>query len=826
MDKSILNDLNDSQRAAVEYCDGPSLVIAGAGSGKTRVLTYKIAYLIQLGVKPWQILALTFTNKAAAEMKQRIYSLVGDTGERYVYMGTFHSIFARLLRKEAQTVGYQPNFTIYDEADSRALIKSIVKDMALDDKVYKPASIHGQISKCKNRLILPEQYARDTELLQHDRQTQQGELYKIYLAYQQRLRKANAMDFDDLLVVTFLLFRDHDDIRRRYADHFKYVLVDEFQDTNSVQQQIMLQLTKEQRRVCAVGDDYQSIYAFRGARIDNILDFQKNYPEAMLFKLERNYRSTPQIVQAANSLMKHNQYQIDKNVYSENTDGDKVVFRELYSDREEAAVVCKTIAEIRSKDHCGYSDFAILYRTNSQSRSFEDELLEKGVPYRIYGGLSFYQRKETKDITAYFRVVANPDDEEAIKRIVNYPSRGIGNTTLLKISDVMQREGVSFWSVISQPGKYPLDVNRGTLAKLERFVRLIESFIQRLRTEDANTLGNAIIKESGIAADLQSGTDAESLARCENMEEMGNKLSEFVDNRMEEGRSENIYLNDFLQEVSLLTDSDSNDTDTDKVNLMTVHASKGLEFATVFVVGLEENVFPSSMAMGSLREIEEERRLLYVAITRAEKHCFLTCARNRWRYGKMEFGVPSRFIQDISAKFLAIKEDTSSAFGYKKPGKSQSWNNDYESDRPYEGSRFRSSDYPRLGNQWQNSRPVAGQFMADPVRKQTSPRKAEKAIDPFSTAFKNRLAANGGNLKRVSEAIANGGRTLGGNNGTAMSEERRNLRVGSVIEHQRFGIGTVVNLEGVGDNEKATVEFQHTGKKQLLLKFARFKLVK
>lgn len=820
MTENLLDALNENQREAVAYSDGPSLVIAGAGSGKTRVLTYKIAYLIQQGMKPWNILALTFTNKAAREMKERIGALVGARTAQYIYMGTFHSIFARILRKEAEVMGYTSNFTIYDETDSRTLLKSIIRDMQLDDKQYKPATVHARISMAKNRLVLPSLYANDADQRERDRQARLDETYKIYHAYQDRLRQANAMDFDDLLVITYQLFSGHPDICQRYADYFRYVLVDEYQDTNSVQQQIVLLLTRGHQHVCVVGDDYQSIYAFRGAQIDNILNFQQFFGGVRIFKLERNYRSTPEIVQAANSLMKHNQHQIDKDVYSKNAKGDKVVYRPVYSDREEAAVVCKMIRSIKRSDGCAYSDFAILYRTNAQSRTFEDELRAHAMPYRIFGGLSFYQRKEIKDVIAYYRVIVNPDDEEALKRIINYPARGIGSTTVDKIQACATEHHVSLWQVVTHPTEHGLAVNRGTLGKLGLFAQLIDTFRSGLDEQDAEQLGQRVIKESGIYADLCQGTDVEALTRRENVEELLNSLSEFVDGHREEGRGERVGLADFLQEVSLLSDLDSDDGGDDKVNLMTVHAAKGLEFSTVFVVGLEEKIFPSQMASGSPREIEEERRLLYVAITRAEHHCILTSAKNRWRYGKLEFGAPSRFISDISPKYLNVIGEGS---GEAEAGSRRKYSlrgGDYESDRPYQGARVGQDEFRQLNGRWQNSRPVAGQFMADLKPKVTSPRKAETAVDPFGSGFKRQYVANGGKLTRLKDAIANGGRSLAVS--TAGASSATALQVGTVIEHQRFGIGTVIRIEGTGENTKATVEFKNTGTKQLLLKFARF----
>lgn len=661
MDYNLLNELNESQRAAVEYCDGAQLVIAGAGSGKTRVLTYKIAYLIgEKGLKPWNILALTFTNKAAKEMKQRIETIVGSQA-RYINMGTFHSIFSHILRAEANHIGFNSNFTIYDQTDSRSLVKTIIKEMNLDEKVYKPSAVADRISMAKNHLMTALQYANSNNAVTTDMQRRMPAIKDIYLRYSDRCRQANAMDFDDLLMNIYLLFANNEEIRRKYAERFEYVLVDEYQDTNFAQQAIVNQITKERQMVCVVGDDAQSIYSFRGANIDNILGFQKTYNNARLFKLERNYRSTQAIVNAANSLIKHNQRQIPKNVFSENEQGEKIKLKMAYSDKEEAMIVCSEISRLRRSDCCPYSDFAILYRTNSQSRSFEEYMRKQNIPYRIYGGLSFYQRKEIKDIIAYYRVVANPDDEEAIKRIINYPTRGIGNTTLSKIVEKATEKGISIWKVLNNSEACGLDISKATHTKLRNFCTMLEGWMQRSFNEDAYSLGRDIIQESGMSKDIFSGKDPEDIARQENVEEFLSGLSDFVEDRKEEDMGDHVTLTDFLQEVSLMTDLDSDgDSDEPKVVLMTIHAAKGLEFKTVFVVGLEENIFPSPMCSDSMRGLEEERRLLYVAITRAEKHCFLTCAQNRFRYGRMEFDTPSRFIRDIDPRFLQIEGEKSS----------------------------------------------------------------------------------------------------------------------------------------------------------------------
>ena len=791
----LLNDLNEAQRAAVEYIDGPSLVIAGAGSGKTRVLTYKIAYLLSKGMKPWSIMALTFTNKAAREMKERIGRLVGDDLAQHLYMGTFHSIFSRILRAEAEHIGFNNNFTIYDETDSRSLIKAIVKEMGLDDKSYKPAAVHARISMAKNNLVSAESYASDAAIFEQNKRAQMPELGKIFVAYVQRCRQANAMDFDDLLVLTHRLFGEHEEIRQKYAARFDYILVDEYQDTNHVQMSIVMQLCKEKLRVCAVGDDSQSIYSFRGANIDNILNYQKQLKGTRLFKLEQNYRSTQTIVKAANSLIKFNRNQIKKDVYSENAVGEKLQYKPAYSDKEEAVIVAKDIKRIKRQDDCGYHDFAILYRTNAQSRSFEEEFRKQGIPYRIYGGLSFYQRKEIKDIIAYFRLVANPDDEEAIKRIINYPARGIGATTVMKIADCAHQNQVSFWEVIGEPAHYGLNVNKGTLAKLDNFRLLISSFIERSHTTDVYELGDAIIKESGISQDIMSGRDADDLARQENLEEFLSGMSAFVEERREEGRMDEVFLTDYLQDVALLTDADSEGAkDEPRVSLMTVHAAKGLEFATVFIVGLEEKIFPSPLAAMSVRELEEERRLLYVAITRAEKHCILTNAKNRFRYGKMEFDNPSRFIDEIDSSLIEAQDEMGGSYfgggsSYDRSasyGERSSYGGGYGKRMPWDQKR-RISDRDEDVPEWKR---VTSQFRPDP----------KPASDTSSSSSS-------------SAGSSSSGSSFGA------------LKEGCKIEHQRFGVGIVRKIEGQGENAKATVEFQNSGVKQLLLKYAKYTIL-
>lgn len=861
----LLKDLNEAQRAAVEYIDGPSLVIAGAGSGKTRVLTYKIAYLLRQGKDLYSLLVLTFTNKAAREMVERIRKMFGETFYiRQKYMGTFHSVFARILRVESDKIGFTSDFTIYDEADSRSLLKSIVKEMGLSEKTYKPAVVHARISMAKNQLIGVDSYESDSDIFSQNKRAGMPEIAKIYREYVQRCKLANAMDFDDLLVYTYRLFVERNDVLKKYGKIFKYIMVDEYQDTNYVQKKILTLLynVMEEKAICAVGDDSQSIYSFRGANIDNILSFTRDFPAengnyARLFKLEQNYRSTQTIVEAANSLIKHNRNQIPKDVFSENAKGEKIQYKPAYSDKEEAAIVAKDVKRIRREDGCQYSDFAILYRTNAQSRSFEEEFRKQGIPYRIYGGLSFYQRKEIKDIIAYFRLVANPDDEEAIKRIINYPARGIGATTVLKIADCAHQNQVSFWEVIGAPERYGLAVNKGTMNKLETFRLLISSFIERAQTTDVYELGDAIIKESGISQDIMSGKDADDLARQENLEEFLSGMSAFVEERREEGRFDELFLQDYLQDVALLTDADSDgDKDEPRVSLMTVHAAKGLEFPTVFVVGLEENIFPSPLSAASLRELEEERRLLYVAITRAEKHCILTNAKNRWRYGKMEFDNPSRFIDEIDGKLIDCQDEaggslfgsmsesrlgsrSGSRFGSRADSMSDQpeWARAQRPRRPWE-----DAELPRYSSRYQNSKPVASQFVADP-KPSLFDDEPETSRTSGRSSVSGRSSLSEGNFKSVralnaakrymethsshpaSRGTGSSAASVSSSTASSAGSSSCGLQEGMKIEHQRFGRGTVLKIEGTGENTKATVEFVHSGTKQLLLKYAKFTVV-
>ena len=776
-----IEELNEGQRNAVLYNDGPSLVIAGAGSGKTRVLTYKIAYLLENGYQPWNILALTFTNKAAREMKERIARQVGPERARHLWMGTFHSMFLRILHVEAGYIGFTSQFTIYDTADSKSLIRSIIKEMGLDEKVYKPGMVQARISNAKNHLVSPAGYANNKEAYEGDRAAKVPALRDIYQRYWERCRQADAMDFDDLLFYTFLLFRDHPEVLARYQDQFRYILVDEYQDTNFAQHSIVLQLAKNHQHVCVVGDDAQSIYSFRGADIDNILYFTKVYPDTKVFKLEQNYRSTQTIVRAANSLIEKNQWQIRKEVFSEKEKGEAIGVYQAYSDVEEGDIVVNKIAELRRSEHYSYSDFAILYRTNAQSRVFEEAMRKRGMPYRIYGGLSFYQRKEIKDVIAYFRLVVNPNDEEAFKRIINYPARGIGDTTVGKIIAAATENGVSLWTVLCEPLTYGLNFNKGTHSKLQIFRDLISGFLEGIVDKNAYEIGTEIIRQSGIINDVCQDNSPENLSRKENIEELVNGMSDFCAMRMEEGNP-NISLTDFLSEVSLLTDQDSDkDGDDEKITLMTVHSAKGLEFRNVFVVGMEENLFPSGMVGDSPRALEEERRLFYVAITRAEEHCFLSYARTRFRYGKMEFGSPSRFLKDIDIRFLRLPQEA---------GLSSKIDDESGSFRRENSTGFSRS--PHVRESFYN--------------KETSQRPKQQVIAPSVPR----------NLKRVTSS------TPASSSAPASAMA---VQPGQLIEHERFGLGEVVKVEGEGDNAKATIRFKNAGDKQLLLRFARFKII-
>lgn len=790
MNTNYIEELNRSQCAAVTYNDGPSLVIAGAGSGKTRVLTYKIAYLLENGYNPWNILALTFTNKAAREMKERIARQVGMERARYLWMGTFHSIFSRILRAEAQYIGFTSQFTIYDTADSKSLLRSIIKEMGLNEKTYKPGTVQSRISNAKNHLVTPTGYAANKEAYEGDMAAKMPAIRDIYTRYWERCRQAGAMDFDDLLVYTYILFRDFPDVLARYREQFRYVLVDEYQDTNYAQHSIVLQLTKENQRVCVVGDDAQSIYSFRGADIDNILYFTKIYPDTKVFKLEQNYRSTQTIVCAANSLIEKNERQIRKAIFSKKEKGEAIGVFQAYSDVEEGDIVANKIAELRREHSYGYADFAILYRTNAQSRIFEEALRKRTMPYKIYGGLSFYQRKEIKDVIAYFRLVVNPNDEEAFKRIINYPARGIGDTTVGKIISAATDNGVSLWAVFCEPLSYGLNINKGMHTKLQGFRELIEGFITDQADKNAYEIGTDIIRQSGIINDVCQDTSPENLSRKENIEELVNGMNDFCALRQEEGNP-NISLTDFLSEISLLTDQDSDKADDgEKITLMTVHSAKGLEFKNVFVVGMEENLFPSGMVGDSPRALEEERRLFYVAITRAEEHCYLSFAKTRFRYGKMEFGSPSRFLRDIDINFLRMPHESGVSRSVDEgAGRFR---------REIEGgfTRFASPSRTPFGStssSEQRERPKA-QIIAPSV-----PRNLKKV---------SAIGSSGGN-----QAVSSGSASVAG------------VQAGQMIEHERFGLGEVIKVEGTGDNAKATIHFKNAGDKQLLLRFARFKVI-
>ena len=792
--ENYLETFNPPQRAAVEYCEGPSLVIAGAGSGKTRVLTYKIAYLMEHGYQPWSILALTFTNKAAGEMKDRIAKIVGVDYARMLWMGTFHSIFLRILRQEHEKIGFSSNFTIYDAADSKSLVKSIIKEMELDDKTYKPGTVQGIISNAKNQLVTAEQYASNPANRQSDARHNMAALGQIFLRYCNRCKQSDAMDFDDILLYTYLLFEKHPDVLAKWEQRFRYVLVDEYQDTNFAQHRIVWQLTRQHQHVCVVGDDAQSIYSFRGANIDNILTFQKIYESARLFKLERNYRSTQNIVEAANSLIKKNSRQIQKDIFSENDRGEKLHVMDTHSDIEEAKMVVNAIRGIKRKEGCEYSDFAILYRTNAQSRVFEDTMRKESLPYRIYGGLSFYQRKEIKDVIAYFRLAVNPNDEEAFKRVINYPARGIGQTTVTKILSAATEHEVSLWTVINNPEQYELGVNKGTLMKIAAFREMISSFIENAQKMPANQVGTMIVKQSGIIADIYQDTTPENLSRQENVEELVNGMQDFCDMRMEEG-NENISLSDYLSEVSLMSDVDSDKGDDGhKITLMTIHSAKGLEFCTVFVVGLEEGLFPSDMVSGNPREMEEERRLFYVAITRAKTHCYLSYAQCRFRYGQMEFSAPSRFLKDIDPKYL---------------------------DRQQSMFSTRRSMDDEVELPWQRKRSLFGerQETPRPFRPTVPSAKPFPSASPFFSA--RPVPSTGTTTARPLSSVS---QTTSFPQGTS-SHAGGGLKEGAYILHNRFGRGKVLKVEGTGDNTKATVQFENVGTKQLLLKFAKFEVI-
>ena len=792
MNEDYLEKLNEQQRAAVEYCDGPQLVIAGAGSGKTRVLTYKIVHLLQQGYEPWRIMALTFTNKAAREMRERIEPLAGPDVAAQLWMGTFHSIFSRLLRRNAELLGFKPDFTIYDQSDSRSLIKLIVKDMGLDDKLYKPATIQTQISNAKNALIGPDDYERNQDLIDADRDAMRPETANIYKAYCKRCHIAGAMDFDDLLYYTNILLRDHPDVLERYQDFFKYILVDEYQDTNFSQHLIVYQLSKKYNRLCVVGDDAQSIYSFRGANIDNILRLQRFYKDLKTFKLERNYRSTKMITDAANSLIEKNKGQIKKHLFSKNQLGERIPVIQCFSDYEEAYVVANQIAALKARQGDSYEDYAVLYRTNAQSRILEEALSNGGrrdkhgnmrnaIPYRIYGGLSFYQRKEVKDAICYFRLVINPDDDEALRRVINYPSRGIGDTTVGKITHCANENGVSMWQVINNAEHYGLNVNRGTQGKLDGFATLMKGLIEMNQSgTDALTMAQETVKRTQIKSVLLGDNTPENISRIENLDELVNAVNDFQQMK-EESSDERCQIGDFLAETSLLTDQDMNDPTGEKVTLMTVHAAKGLEFKNVIIVGVEEDLFPSAMSAGSMYQIEEERRLLYVAITRAEVNCVITYATSRYHNGQTKSCVMSRFLRDIAPEYLLMGSTNSTPMPSRKRTRWDDWDEEPVPERP----RHRTETQPRPTRQMptQSPRPAVPSRPASPTPPPTAP------------------------------------------NGSFTIHTVEELSLGCEILHQRFGHGTVMSIDTNGSDPKIDVAFNDGQTRKLLLKFAKFEIL-
>ena len=818
------DELNGAQLDAVRYLDGPSLVIAGAGSGKTRVLTYKIAYLLENGFEPWSILALTFTNKAANEMKERIAARVGQRAASMLWMGTFHSVFSKILRREAHHIGYDPQFTIYDQSDSRGLVKSIIKDMQLDDKLYKPNAVAERISSAKSNLISPSDYENDQALRNDDKKARIPAVYEIYNRYAERCRLANAMDFDDLLVNTYRLFKDFPDVRRQYVERFRYVLVDEFQDTNYVQACIVWQLTQERKAVCVVGDDAQSIYSFRGANIGNILGFAERYGGAEIFKLEQNYRSTRMIVNAANSLIAKNSEQIKKNVYSERGEGSPLELYPAYSDLEEVEIVANKIADLRRREGLKFSDFAILYRTNAQSRVFEEAFRRRAFPYRIFGGLSFYQRKEVKDVIAYFRLICNKDDEEAFKRIINYPARGIGDKTVQKVKDLAIERGMSLWQVLADPFLCGLDVNKGTLGKLMQFTGMIEGFSKLAGEKDALEVARAVVKDSGLREELYRDMSVEGKSRQENLEALMAAIEDFVEMHLEEGNEQN-GLADFLSEVSLMSDIEENDkeNDGDRITLMTVHSAKGLEFPTVFVVGLEEDLFPNSGARESLREMEEERRLLYVAITRAKDHCVLSFAKSRYKYGQFGFCEPSCFIKEINPAYIIMPNGgsvqqrpqqqsprTGGMFGATNSGlgRRSAYNYGQEENGRPQFSRTGGVESAAAGRAAQQQR-TGGYGNTNGTNSATN--------SSGSAGTGSYTTSRPANLYRVTDVQ----RYSQGSGGGAQP----GVSVGAIVQHERFGVGEVLTTEGVGENAKATIKFQNAGVKTLLLKFAKLKII-
>ncbi len=766
MGQDIFTLLNEAQRKAVEHTNGPSMVIAGAGSGKTRVLTFKVAHLLNQGVDPFNILALTFTNKAAREMKERILKLVGNKDARNVWAGTFHSIFARILRVEGNLLGFPSNFSIYDTEDSKRLIRNILKEMGLDPKVYNQNYVMNRISAAKTNLITPQMYNSNSEVTGSDAIAGKPKIGEIYVKYAGRLKSADAMDFDDLLFNTYILLRDFPDVLYKYQKRFKYILVDEYQDTNHVQYMIVKSLAADNENICVVGDDAQSIYAFRGANIQNILNFKKDYPDLNIFKLEQNYRSTKNIVNAANSIIENNKDQIKKTIWTDNDEGKQIAMIRAASDTEEGILVADSIFREKMNQQLPNSDFAILYRTNAQSRSFEEALRKLNIPYRIYGGLSFYKRKEIKDLLGYFRMVINNKDEEALQRIINYPARGIGQTTMEKVTIRASELGISLWEVIENPAKCGLQVNAGTITRLGQFVTTVKSFNVQLKTKNAYDLGKQIASSSGILKDLYEDKTPEGLSRYENIEELLNAIKDFTEQEIEANEDGEIVspirtLDQFMEDIALLTDADEKDKDDNNhVSLMTVHAAKGLEFPFVYVVGMEENLFPSIMSLNSRADLEEERRLFYVALTRAEKHATVSYAETRYKWGNLTPCEPSRFIEEIDDKYI---------------------------------------DYPK-------------KVLSTPRATFPFEKPKSKVNTPGFANYKNK------NLKKIDSTS---------DKPPAMSlEDMESLQVGMQVEHDRFGKGKVISVEGLGANKKATVFFSNVGQKQLLLKFAKLRLMK
>lgn len=838
VNSTFASDLNESQLEAVTYCDGPSLVIAGAGSGKTRVLTYKIAYLLQHGYKPWNILALTFTNKAAREMNTRISTICEEGNTQGLWSGTFHSIFARMLRMEYNVIQYPQNYTIYDSADSKSLIKTIVKELKLDDKIYKPNVVAARISEAKNHLIVPSVYASDSSIRSRDGSESLGEVHRIYSIYQHRLYAAGAMDFDDLLLNTFLMLRDHADVRERYMKRFQYILVDEYQDTNMAQHRILSLLTTPESRICVVGDDAQSIYGFRGADITNILTFQEQYPTARIIKLECNYRSTQNIVEAANCIIRNNVGQIPKKVYSAGDKGEPIHLFSAATDKEEARKVVSHIVGLHRREQIPYSEIAVLYRTNAQSRVIEEALQSNNIPYRIYGGLSFYQRKEIKDVIAYCRLVSNPHDEEAFRRVINYPARGIGATTIQKIQNAAAEHGVSMWDVATNPMQYDLAVNKGALNKIAGFCELICSFRIQSESTTASVLVKDIIRRSGIAVEFTRERSLENTARQENVDELLGSIQSLEKEAFEEEGKKHVALEDFLSTVSLLSDADSKDDGSPRVTLMTVHAAKGLEFQAVFVTGMEEELFPNANAHLYRKEMEEERRLFYVAVTRAKDYCFLSYANTRYRYGSLQFSDPSSFISEIDDTYLLREDDPSTTASTSASGNfssssysrsaasSRQKSNNFEdffgapSEDDFRASMGKDSRSSNRDGYYNSGTTARGVDYNDGYRSQRNYRSREDYVP-------KRVAPITPPAGFVKTAVRKKTSSPSESNSSSMSHSSivSGLEPGKRVSHNRFGEGKVLAVEGSGDSAKVKVEFDQVGVKNLLVKFAKLTIL-